>query len=135
MFDNAGVRLHTLSNIGNGVLSAKEHNILFLNLDKNNYLCQKLLLMDNKTIIDTIAQSTGRSKENISDLMDALIDVLTSALKDGDSVSVPVLGTFETKLKGERITIHPTNGKKLMIPPKITINFKPSTTLKNRIRE
>lgn len=91
--------------------------------------------MDNKTIIDTIAQSTGRSKENISDLMDALIDVLTSALKDGDSVSVPVLGTFETKLKGERITIHPTNGKKLMIPPKITINFKPSTTLKNRIRE
>lgn len=135
MFDNAGVRLHTLSNIGNGVLSAKEHNILFLNLNKNNYLCQKLLLMDNKTIIDTIAQSTGRSKENISDLMDALIDVLTSALKDGDSVSVPVLGTFETKLKGERITIHPTNGKKLMIPPKITINFKPSTTLKNRIRE
>ncbi|MDE7116625.1 MAG: HU family DNA-binding protein [Muribaculaceae bacterium] len=90
--------------------------------------------MDNRTFIDKIAERTGRTREEISDLTESLRVIVAEAIKDGDIVAIPSVGTFETKLRGDRITIHPASGKKMLIPPKLTINFKPSSLLKQKIR-
>ncbi len=90
--------------------------------------------MDNKALIDNISRNTKRSKENIEDLMDAFTDVITSALRDGDSIAIPSIGTLETKLRKERIMVHPSTGERLCVPPKVTVAFKPSTTLKQKLK-
>lgn len=90
--------------------------------------------MDNKTLIDTVASRLEKSKEEIAELIDSLGIVMADVLKGGDVVAIPSVGTFETKLKAERIALHPSSGKKLLVPPKISINFKPSSLLKQKIR-
>ncbi|MBD5196360.1 MAG: HU family DNA-binding protein [Muribaculaceae bacterium] len=90
--------------------------------------------MDNKTLIDTIAKRLDKSREEISEMTEAFGLVMADILKAGDVVAIPTVGTFETKLKAERVALHPSSGKKLLVPPKITINFKPSTLLKQKIR-
>ena len=90
--------------------------------------------MDNRTFIDKIAERTGRTREEISELTESLRVIVAEAIKDGDIVAIPSVGTFEPKLRGDRITIHPSSGKKMLIPPKLTINFKPSSLLKQKIR-
>ena len=86
--------------------------------------------MDNKTLIDTIAGKIGKSRE----MTDALGIVIADTIKDGDTIAIPSVGTFEPKLRAERIAVHPSSGKRLLVPPKLSIYFKPSTLLKQKIR-
>lgn len=90
--------------------------------------------MDNKTFIDIISAKTGKSREEAAEMTDALGIVIAEAIKEGDTIAVPSVGTFESKMRTERIAVHPSSGKRLLIPPKLTINFKPSTLLKQKIR-
>lgn len=90
--------------------------------------------MDNKTLIDTVASRLDKSHEEIAELTEALGLVIADVLKAGDVVAIPSVGTFETKLKAERIALHPSTGKRLLVPPKINITFKPSSSLKQKIR-
>lgn len=90
--------------------------------------------METKKLIDTIAANLNKSKEEIAEISESLCAIITDALKDGDSVAIPTVGTFETKLRAERTAIHPSTGKKLLVPPKISVNFKPSALLKQKIR-
>ena len=89
--------------------------------------------MDNKTLIDSIAGRIGKTREEVAEMTDALGIVIADTIKGGDVVAVPSGGTFEPKLRAERIAVHPASGKKLLIPPKLSINFKPSTLLKQKI--
>lgn len=90
--------------------------------------------MDNKTLVDIIYQNTSASKDDIFSLVEALTQVVSEALQDGDTVAIPSLGNFEPKMRMERVAIHPSSGKKLLIPPKLTLAFKPSSTLKQKLR-
>lgn len=90
--------------------------------------------MDNKTLTDIISQNTSLSKEDIASLVEALTVVVAESLQEGDTIAVPSLGNFEPKMRLERIAMHPSSGKKLLVPPKLTLAFKPSSTLKQKLR-
>ncbi len=90
--------------------------------------------MDNKKLIDTIASSLGKRRDEVAAMSDALCSVICDVLMEGDSISVPSVGSFESRLKPERIALHPASGKRLMIPPKLSVVFKPSSLLKQKIR-
>ena len=66
-------------------------------------------------------------------MVNELADTLASALELDNEVVVAGLGNFETKQKKERIMVNPSTGKKMLVPPKIVINFKMSSTYKNKI--
>ncbi|MEF9923659.1 MAG: HU family DNA-binding protein [Muribaculaceae bacterium] len=91
--------------------------------------------MDNKTLIDEIAKSMGRSKKDVTMLTDALVSVIKERCGGMDSIAIPGFGTFEPKKKLERVTVHPSTGKKLLIPPKISLTFKASALLKSKLRD
>jgi len=90
--------------------------------------------MDNKKLIDSVSERIGKSREDVAEMAEALGIVVSGALKEGDFIAVPSVGTFEAKLRPERIALHPSTGKRLLIPPKISVCFKPSTLLKQKIR-
>lgn len=90
--------------------------------------------METKTLIEKVSASSGIDRATCEALLEALARVSETAMAEGDSVSVPSFGTFEPRKRNERIITHPsTPGKKLLVPPKVVVSFKPSTTLKNRI--
>lgn len=90
--------------------------------------------MDHKTFLETLSQKINASKEETAEMIGAFCQVLTDAALEGDSVTFPGFGSFEPRKRIERIVIQPSNGKRMLIPPKITLTFKPSTLLKQKVR-
>ena len=43
-------------------------------------------------------------------------------------------GNFEAKKKNERVVVNPSNGKRMLVPPKVVLAFKVSNVLKNRLK-
>jgi nucleoid DNA-binding protein len=51
-----------------------------------------------------------------------------------DSVFVPSFGTFEPKKRNERVMIHPSSGRRMLVPPKVALSFKVSKVLKSKLK-
>ena len=90
--------------------------------------------MDNKKLIETVAAYLGRSKADVGKLVDALAGVMRTRCGELDSVVVPGFGTFEPKKRNERVMIHPSTGKRMLIPPKVVLGFKVSNVLKAKLK-
>lgn len=92
--------------------------------------------MDHKTFIDKIAETTAFGREECESFLEAFIGVMEGALSEGDTISLPAFGNFDAHKRNERIMNNPSQpGKRLLIPPKLVINFKPSVSLKNKINK
>lgn len=90
--------------------------------------------MDNKTFIETLSQRLNAGREETCEMVSSLCRVLIDNALAGDTVTFPGFGSFEPKKRDERIAIHPSTGKRMLIPPKITLSFRPSTLLKQKVR-
>ncbi len=90
--------------------------------------------MDNKALTEILAKRLNRKPEDIEKLLEAFIATVKNRCGDLDSVAIPGFGTFEAKKRLERVSINPATGKRMLIPPKVTLSFKPSALLKNKLR-
>ena len=90
--------------------------------------------MESKELIDKVADRVGRSRDDVKKLLDGLIIVFQERAEDLDSVAIPGFGTFEAKKKDERIVNNPSNGKRMLVPPRVALTFKVSNVLKNKLK-
>ncbi|MBO5427228.1 MAG: HU family DNA-binding protein [Prevotella sp.] len=91
--------------------------------------------MNNKEFIATLAKNTGVGKEKTQTLVNALIAAMSSAFDEGDNVTVANFGTFEPKKRMERIIVNPSSGQRMLVPPKIVLNFKPAANVKDNMKK
>ena len=89
--------------------------------------------MDNKTIIDNLAREVGLGKEKVQLMLSEFYNLLADHCLEMDSLIVPGFGQFEPKKRKERLSVHPASGKRLLVPPKLVLGFRPSGVLKNRV--
>ena len=99
-----------------------------------HHLKETINPMDKKKLVETVATSLGRNQKDVEKLVDALAGVLRTRCSDMDSVAVPGFGTFEPKKRNERIMVHPSTGKRMLVPPKIVVGFKMSKVLKAKLK-
>ncbi|MCM1152626.1 MAG: HU family DNA-binding protein [Muribaculum sp.] len=90
--------------------------------------------MDNRMLMDKVAQRMDTDVEKVAALTAGLCEVITDVLQESDTVAIPTFGNLEPKKRMERISVHPASGKRLLIPPKIVVGFKPSTILKSKLK-
>lgn len=90
--------------------------------------------MDNKTLIDTLSKQLDISRETVGSLLEGLTNVVGDCASELDSVALAGFGTFEPRKRLERVALHPASGKRLLVPPKIVLSFKPSASLKQKIK-
>lgn len=91
--------------------------------------------MDNKNIVDILSKRLGYSKVDVSNLIDGLSLVVKERCSDLDTIAIPGFGSLEPKKRMERIAIHPSTGKRMLIPPKISVCFKQSALLKQKLKK
>lgn len=72
--------------------------------------------------------------KDTSELIASLLSDMTRQLEDGNAVFVQGFGTFEVKKKAERISINPTTKQRLLVPPKLVLTYRPSTSLKDKFK-
>lgn len=89
--------------------------------------------MDNKTLTDTLSKNLGISRETVAELIESMASGLGEIASEFDSLTIPSFGTFEPKKRMERIAIHPASGKRLLVPPKIVLTFRPTPSLKQKV--
>lgn len=90
--------------------------------------------MNNQTFISKLSERVGMSPRNTQVAVTAVAAELTEMLCDGNSIGLQGFGQFEVKKKAERVMTLPGTGKRLLVPPKLTVSFKPAQQLKDRWR-
>ena len=91
--------------------------------------------MNNREFIDEMSVRLQASAKEVQREVNSLIDGMVSLLDDGGEIGIAGFGTFEVKKKNERIIVHPGTGKRILVPPKLVLNFKQSNVLKSQVKE
>jgi DNA-binding protein HU-beta len=55
-------------------------------------------------------------------------------LQNGETITIQGFGSFEIRKKTERISINPATKKRMFVPPKLIVTYKPSTSLKDKLK-
>ena len=90
--------------------------------------------MNNKEFIETLADRVGLDTKDTQRFVENLMDSLVTRLED-EELTISGFGTFEVKKKNERVIVHPSTGNKMLVPPKLVLTFKQSSTLKNKTKK
>ena len=91
--------------------------------------------MNNKEFIERLTEKLKTTPEETQASINALGNAIIEMLDDETLLALKGFGTFEVRKRIERIAVNPATQQKMLIPPKLTISFRPSPTLKERIGE
>ena len=90
----------------------------------------------NKTeLVESMAQKTEGTKKATEESLNAMIDVITDALKKGDKVQLIGFGSFEVVKRAARKGLNPQTGEELKIPASKAPKFKPGKALKDSVNK
>ena len=89
----------------------------------------------HREFIEGFAARMNLSAVETQRLVHALVESMTEMLESGNEVNVQGFGSFEVKKKNERVIVHPSTGKKILVPPKLVVGFKQSNVLKSQVKE
>ena len=90
--------------------------------------------MTNKDFIADLAQRSGYSPEDVHRMVNDVVETMGDYFQEDNSVLIPTFGTFEVKKKLERVMVNPSTGQRMLVPPKLVLNFKPNVNWKERIK-
>jgi len=75
------------------------------------------------------------TKSAAFELTKGVFDIISQAVCSGESVQVPKFGKFEVITQKARTGRNPHSGESIEIPAKLAIKFRPSSNLKNALKE
>ncbi len=91
--------------------------------------------MNNNEFIAEIANRVGISTKEATNIMEGFIAEFTHCLEEEDVVSIQSFGAFSVKKKLERVLVNPATKQRMLVPPKMVINFKASPVFRDKIKE
>jgi integration host factor subunit alpha len=84
-------------------------------------------------LAEMIYAEVGLSRNESADLLEAVLERISTTLESGQSVKISGFGTFSIRQKGRRIGRNPKTGEEVPILPRRVLVFRPSHVLKARI--
>lgn len=89
--------------------------------------------MNKGELVSAIAESTGLSKAQAGEALDAALDAIQGALKSGDEVKIVGFGTFSVAERAAGEARNPRTGEKVQVPASKTPKFKAGAGLKDAV--
>lgn len=91
--------------------------------------------MTKDQLIDAVAQKIGGTKKDVSEMMEAVLDVITATLSKKEEVVLTGFGKFSVTHRAERMGINPKNPtEKIKIAASDAPKFKAGKSLKDAVR-
>ena len=90
--------------------------------------------MTNKELVAELSERLGWTQIKVSEVLAETVQQINSKLADNATIAIPNFGVFQTRKKAERISVNPQTQQRFLVPPKISVNFKPSTILKEKYK-
>ena len=91
--------------------------------------------MNTKEINTEIKKRLEVDSKVLDELMDSLSVIIKNEVLEGNSIALQGFGTFELRKKSEHISVNPTTKQRMLVPPKQTLSFKPSSILKEKFNQ
>ncbi|WP_028895947.1 HU family DNA-binding protein [Prevotella sp. HUN102] len=91
--------------------------------------------MNNKEFIAALAAKAGYSQEDTQKLVKTTLAAMADNFEAGEPVQVSGFGTFEVKKRLERVMVNPSTGLRMLVPPKLVLNFKPTASIKEKLKK
>ena len=89
--------------------------------------------MNKSELIDAVAAAADLSKAAAGRALDAMVDSVTGALKDGEQVVLVGFGTFSVKDRAARTGRNPQTGAPIEIAAARVPSFKAGKALKDAV--
>jgi DNA-binding protein HU-beta len=86
--------------------------------------------MNRKELAEALAKKTGSSNAEADRNIAAFMEVVSGAMKKGDSVTLVGFGTFSVKKRAARTGRNPATGETIKIKASKVPSFKAGATLK-----
>jgi DNA-binding protein HU-beta len=90
--------------------------------------------MTKAEIIEELAKRSDLTKRAAGDSLNALLDIITESLANGDKVTLTGFGTFLVRQRAARMGRNPQTGEPLHIPGQTTPAFRAGSALKESVR-
>ncbi|MEK9904170.1 MAG: integration host factor subunit alpha [Rhodospirillales bacterium] len=81
-------------------------------------------------LTDAVYQEVGLSRNESADLVEMVLNEVSSVLESGESVKIAGFGTFMVRQKGLRRGRNPKTGEEVPILPRRVLSFRASHILK-----
>jgi DNA-binding protein HU-beta len=89
--------------------------------------------MHKQELIDAVAEKTGDSKAQTGAAIDAIIEVITRAVSDGQTIQLIGFGSFSTGHRAERTGRNPSTGVEMTIAAAKTVKFTAGKAFKDAV--
>jgi nucleoid DNA-binding protein len=90
--------------------------------------------MLKRDLVDEITNNLdGFLKKDISQAVDIILDTMVDSLDEGQRVEIRGFGSFSVRQRKARQTKNPKTGKIMDIPPRKTLHFTMSKSLKEAL--
>jgi len=90
-------------------------------------------MLKRDLIEKTTENLQGYLKKDIGKAVDIIIETMTESLDQGDRVEIRGFGSFSVRQRKARQTKNPKTGKIMDIPPRKTLHFAMSKSIKEAL--
>lgn len=90
--------------------------------------------MNNKEFIASLSKKTGYRTDDTQRMVRTAFNSIIETIVEGDTVMLSRLGSFDVKKRMERIINNPGTGQRMLVPPKLVVNFKPVSSAKEKMK-
>lgn len=81
-------------------------------------------------LVELVADKTGLTKKQSEEAVSSMLEIIIEAIKRGQSVGLPGLGTLSVKDTAARVGVRPGTSQRIQIPAGKKVAFKVASTLK-----
>lgn len=91
--------------------------------------------MNKQELINAVAEKTNFTKKDIETTLNAVFEEISQSLRIQEEVKISGFGIFTTVTRAARSGRNPSTGEAIEIPETIAVKFKPSSVLKELVKE
>lgn len=89
--------------------------------------------MNKSQLLQTLAEKSGKSRKEVSEMLEMIVDLAYSEAKKNGEFTVPGLGKLQKKARAARMGRNPATGESISIPAKTVVKFRVSKAAKDAI--
>lgn len=92
--------------------------------------------LTKKEIVSLINEKSGYNQQEVRDVVQGTLDIISQALLDGRNVELRNFGVFEVQVRRARVGRNPNKPEKdVIIPQRPVIKFKTGKELKEKLEK
>lgn len=89
--------------------------------------------MQKTELIKEVAKAAGLKHDDAAKAVNALIEIITKTLQNGDKVTITGFGTFEVRESAARTGTNPRTKEKITIAARKRPTFSPGSNLRDAV--